>query len=215
MGRDKGQEYSKELMKAIEDPSPEMQETFKEEFELLKEICKDKKVLDVGCGAGRPVDKLADYCKKVVCIDNSKELLEIAKKNLSKKENIEIFYMDAFNMGFENNEFDVVYATYNLIGCVDSKGRLIEEMARLTKKGGTLIIFTWKRDEKTTEFLKKYYSNLGFKIKNIDKEKTVINKFIFERVDPNLIKDLFKEIGLKEIKITSVGAWNAIIGKKT
>jgi len=188
MERDKGQEYSKELMKAIEDPSPEMQETFKEEFELLKEICKDKKVLDVGCGAGRPVDKLADYCKKVVCIDNSKELLEIAKKNLSKKENIEIFYMDAFNMGFENNEFDVVYATYN---------------------------FTWKRDEKTTEFLKKYYSNLGFKIKNIDKEKTVINKFIFERVDPNLIKDLFKEIGLKEIKITSVGAWNAIIGKKT
>jgi len=215
MGRDEGQEYSKELMKAIENPSPEMQETFKEEFELLKEICKDKKVLDVGCGTGRPVDKLADYCKKVVCIDNSREVLEVAKKNLSKKENVEIFYMDAFNMGFENNEFDVAYATYNLIGCVDSKGRLIEEMARLTKKGGTLIIFTWKRDEKTTEFLKKHYTNLGFKIKNIDKEKTVIDKWTFERVDPNLIKDLFKEKGLKEIKITSVGAWNAIIGKKT
>lgn len=69
--------------------------------------------------------------------------------------------------------------------------------------------------KKTTEFLKKYYSDLGFKIKNIDEEKTVIDKWTFERVDPNLVKDLFKEIGLKEIKITSVGAWHAIIGKKT
>jgi len=214
MGRVKEHNYFEEQVKAIDHPLPKMQKTFDKELILLKKICKGKRVLDVGCGIGRPADKLAKFCKEIVCIDNDPKMIKFAEKKLSKLKNVKVLYMDAFDMNFKDNEFDVSYATYNLLGAIDLKEKFLKEILRVTKKGGILAVFTWKRDEKTTKFLKKYYPYLGLRIKDINEDRTVTNKWIFERMDPNKIIDLFKKCGLQDIKINGIGVWVAVIGRK-
>lgn len=215
MVRPKKHNYFSEQVKAIEAPLPEMKKTFDKEFVLLKRICRGKKVLDVGCGIGRPADRLAKFCKEIVCIDNDPKMIQFAKNKLSKIRNAKVFYMDAFNMNFKDNEFDVLYVTYNLLGAVDLKEKFLKEILRVIKKGGILVVFTWKRDKKTTNFLKKYYPHIGLKIKNINENRTVTDKWVFERMDPNKIVDLFKKYGLQDIKIKNIGIWVAVIGRKS
>ncbi len=214
MSRPKKQNYFFEQIKAIDAPLPEMKKTFAKELVLLKKICKDKKVLDVGCGPGRPADKLAKFCKEIVCIDNDPKMIKAAKKKLSKIKNVKVLYMNAFNMTFGNNKFDVSYSTYNTLGSIDEKERFLREILRVTKPKGTIMVSTWKRDKKTTEFLKKYYHYLGFKIKDINEDRTITNKWVFERMNPKKIVELFKKCGLQKIKTYEIGVWAAIIGNK-
>ena len=42
-------------------------------------------VLDFGCGTGGIALNIADYCKKVICIDISKAMLNILKENAEKQ----------------------------------------------------------------------------------------------------------------------------------
>ncbi|MEK6917487.1 MAG: class I SAM-dependent methyltransferase [Nanoarchaeota archaeon] len=212
--RDYGQEYVREQVKAVEKPLKEAKESFKYEFNLLKKICQNKVVLDVGCGTGRPADKLFQFVKKLVGIDNNESVLKIARKNLANSPNVEILNMDAFNMTFPDNFFDVTYAAYNLIGSIDSKEKLLREILRVTKRGGTILIFTWKRDKRTTTFLRKYYSYLGFKVMSIKEDKTVLDKASFDRVDLTNIKVLLSNY-CQDLKIKSVGpVWTVLIGVK-
>lgn len=212
--RGKEHNYFEEQLKAVENPLPELQETFDKELDILKKLCNGKKVLDIGCGGGRPADKLAKFCKEIICIDNDERAVEIAKKKLSKIKNAKVLQMDAFNMDFSDNTFDISYATYNLIGAVDFKEKFMKEILRVTKKGGDIAVFTWKRDKETTDFLKKYYVHIGFEIKDINEDRTITDKWVFERMDPNSILELFKKIGLKSIETKDVGVWVAVLGKK-
>jgi 2-polyprenyl-3-methyl-5-hydroxy-6-metoxy-1,4-benzoquinol methylase len=67
---------------------------------------KGKFVLCVGCGSGEEVEHLNSLgAKKVVGIDISLGLIEIAKKNYP---NLEYHTMDAENLDFPKETFDLV-----------------------------------------------------------------------------------------------------------
>lgn len=210
-----GKDYIKNYLKSVNKPLPELKKTFDKEFVLLKKVCKGKKILDVGCGVGRPADKLAKFCKEIICIDNDSEMLNIAKKRFNSQ-NLSFLKQDALNLNFPDNTFDVAYATYNLIGSLkeNQRQKLINEMGRVTKKNGKIIIFTWKQDTKTSEFLKKYYPYIGIKVIESDKSKTITSKGVFERIRVDDIVKLFKTCGLTSIQTKDVGVWSAIIGTK-
>ncbi|MDQ1261106.1 MAG: hypothetical protein QG575_287 [Euryarchaeota archaeon] len=79
-------------------------------FEKLIKLNKKMKILEVGCGTGRWAFYFADKVAKIVAIDLSDKMIEIAKKKQmnSCTKNIDFHCLSA--MSFETNEkFDLVY----------------------------------------------------------------------------------------------------------
>lgn len=96
---------------SLADFNPFLLSSYRYLYKLLKEKCKDKIVLDYGCGKGIHLVKLARVAREVVGIDLSEKSLEMAKKRIQKQgiKNAKVILMDAEKMEFEDNSFDVVF----------------------------------------------------------------------------------------------------------
>ena len=211
----KPRDYTLPYLLAIQNPLPELFQTFQEELKILSNYCRDKIVLDVKAGAGRPGIDLAPLCKELICIDTSKKLAKLTKEKLDGIENVKVLEMDGIQMAFKSNRFDVVFATYNLIGSIPEQKELVEEMTRITKKGGKVLIFYWKNNDTTTEFLKKYYPSIGIEIAQITPRQTVTSYGVFERPTIDYVEGLMKKSGIKRVETISSGpVWNVSIGEK-
>ena len=210
--------YFQNYLKAIDEPLPELKGAFDVELKLLKSLVNTKSILlDIGCGVGRPTDKLARFVKKIVAIDNDEQMLLEATSRCMDVDNVEIIKEDALNINFPDNIFDVVYATYNLIGSVNENDRqkLINEMRRVVKVGGLVVNFTWKTDDITTVFLKEYYSSIGIEVIGINNNKTITSKGEFARIPEAELEKYYKSAGLKNVIFNNIGSvWIAVIGKK-
>lgn len=212
------EDYVQNYMKAVNNPLPQLKKTYDEELKLLRKFSDDTSVvLDVGCGAGRPADTYAKYVKKLVCIDNDEKMLTIAKERCNALSNVEYVEGDALNMKFADETFDLVYATYNLVGSVKKHERqeLIDEMKRVAKVGSRVVSLTWKDDRVTTEFLKEYYPSIGLDILEADATKTVTSKGTFERISRRELLKYYKEASIGGIEFVDIGpVWMATVGTK-
>lgn len=99
------------------------------------------RVLDVGVGTGLELPMFDDNVK-LVGIDLSEPMLEIARKrvarlNLTNVEDLRV--MDAMNLEFEDGAFDVAVAPF-VITTVPDPRRTLEEMARVVRRGGEIVI---------------------------------------------------------------------------
>jgi phosphatidylethanolamine/phosphatidyl-N-methylethanolamine N-methyltransferase len=100
-------------------------------------VAEGSKVLFVGVGTGAdlaffPLDRM-----KVVAVDYSIEMLKKAKR---KYPNIEFIQMDAQSLSFPAHSFDMIVASL-VVSVVPNPEKAISEMVRVTKKGGSVIIF--------------------------------------------------------------------------
>lgn len=105
------------------------------------------KVLDIGCGNGRFYDSFIKNNVFYTGIDNSENLINIAKKNHSEGE---FLLASALNLPFNDEEFDAVYAIAVLhhIPSEELRHLFMEEARRVLKKGGYLILTVWDLKEK-------------------------------------------------------------------
>jgi len=101
---------------------------------------KGKVVLDAGCGNGFFIPNLLKgKPKKVIGIDISKWLIEIAKRKITAK-NVEFYQMDLTKkLDFEDNFFDVV-VSYNVLQEIKNISTPLREMRRVLKQNGRLVI---------------------------------------------------------------------------
>jgi phosphatidylethanolamine/phosphatidyl-N-methylethanolamine N-methyltransferase len=97
-------------------------------------------VLEVGVGTGINLPLYPSSCS-VVGIDLSQHMLEKARERVSRKgvRNCRVLEMDAAAMSFPDESFDIVYAPY-LISVVPDPVRVAQEMKRVCKMGGRVII---------------------------------------------------------------------------
>jgi len=98
-------------------------------------------VLDVGVGTGLELP-MFDRAEKITGIDLSEPMLEIARKRVADLglKNVEaLIAMDAMNLTFADASFDCAVAPY-VITTVPDPERTMDEMARVVKPGGELII---------------------------------------------------------------------------
>lgn len=108
--------------------------------EILQRLDKDVSILEVACGTGY-VTKLIDKLGfKVVAVDNSNEMLTKAKEKV-QSEAVTFMIADAERLPFDDEEFDVVISTrFMHLFPPHQQRRLIQEMSRVLRRGGTLIL---------------------------------------------------------------------------
>ncbi|HET9009031.1 MAG TPA: class I SAM-dependent methyltransferase [Nitrosarchaeum sp.] len=150
-------------------------------MKFLETISFDKPFLflDVGCGNGWVVRKIAEEnnCKKAIGIDKSKNM--ILQANAKKKTNKEKYiYKSIESLGYKN-KFDFIFSMESLY-YVDSIEIALEKIYKLLKPGGQFFCGTdFYSDNKATakwanimkiqmhlhskQEWKKFFRNTGFK----------------------------------------------------
>jgi len=116
-------------------------ETAEERIPLYLEIgIKDAKlVLDVGCGSGVVTRDIAHLTKgKVIAIDDSKEMIKVAKNVLKMYNNIQLRVGNAENLPFKDNMFDIVTCNLLLMWAANPQ-KVVNEMVRVAKPGGIVL----------------------------------------------------------------------------
>ena len=96
-------------------------------------------VLDVGCGSGAITADIAQRTSgKVVGIDFSEHLIELAKKNYAHLSNLS-FEVANINDYVSSEKFDLVIAARTL-QWVNNPAEVVQKMVSLLKKGGKISI---------------------------------------------------------------------------
>jgi phosphatidylethanolamine/phosphatidyl-N-methylethanolamine N-methyltransferase len=98
------------------------------------------RVLEVGVGTGINTSLYPTDCQ-VTGIDLSTGMLDKARERVRREglRNIRLMEMDASEMRFADDTFDIVYAPY-LISVVPDPVKVAREMRRVCKPGGKIII---------------------------------------------------------------------------
>jgi len=92
--------------------------------------------LDAGCGTGRQAKLLADLGARVVGVDATREMLDIAAEKIPDAE-LQIGSLDA--LPCEDNSFDLAVASLAICH-LDDPSPAIAELARCVRSGGSIII---------------------------------------------------------------------------
>ena len=101
---------------------------------------KGLKVLEVGCGRGILLDRLTGkYGIKGTGIDIARDAILEAKKESVYHSNLK--FADAVNIPSENSAFDIVIS-FDTLEHIQNQKMAIEEMTRVLKPGGKLLIYT-------------------------------------------------------------------------
>jgi SAM-dependent methyltransferase len=115
------------------------------------------KVLDVATGRGAvlfPAAEKVGQQGEVIGIDYSKGMVEETNAELGAKgvENAKVLWMDAEQLEFADNSFDVVFCSFALF-FFPHPGGALGEFRRVLKSGGRLIVSTWGEGDARWEWL--------------------------------------------------------------
>lgn len=107
-------------------------------------LLKDRSIqnlLDLGTGAGRILRTIAPFVVKGTGIDNSLEMLSIARARLDQDgiKNCQVRVGDMYRLPFKKNSFDLITIN-SLLRYADEPKKVIAEAARVLEKKGALLI---------------------------------------------------------------------------
>ena len=149
--------------------------------------------LELGCGDGVFTEVIASNSEKVVAIDWSVEMVEVARQKFKDNEIIQVKQEDCLNLSFDKNSFDTVFMA-NLLHVIPTPEKALDECKRVLKRDGRIIIVsftmqgmkffhkmgmlyryirTYGKPPKessvlTTSNLEELLGKIGFEIKGID-----------------------------------------------
>ena len=132
---------------------------------VAKYIKNTDRVLECACGTGAISIFIAPVCKELIVSDYSVGMLKQAKKKLKNYDNIEYKMVDITDIEAADNSFDVVVAG-NVIHLLPDPQRAMNELTRVCKDGGRLVIPTYiNGDEGTNKLAVKFLEKLGASFK--------------------------------------------------
>lgn len=103
--------------------------------------CRDKRVLELACGAGMGLEPLAKVARLVTAGDLDAANLSLARKAAARLPNVCLDRIDAGDPGFKDASFDVVLL-FEAIYYLPDVRRFLAEVRRVLAPGGVLLIVT-------------------------------------------------------------------------
>jgi phosphatidylethanolamine/phosphatidyl-N-methylethanolamine N-methyltransferase len=126
------------------------------------------RVLEVGVGTGINAALYPRDCS-VTGVDLSSPMLEKARERVARKgvRNVRLLQMDAANLKFGDDTFDIVYAPY-VISVVPDPVAVTREMCRVCRPGGRIVILNHFRSRNTLmawieRMISPFTVHIGFK----------------------------------------------------
>lgn len=103
------------------------------------------KVLDLGCGNGRMAETFRDSQVKYLGIDNSEELIKIAKKRFKDRQWAKFKVGDALDLDEPPASFDLalLIAVLHHLPTEKLRLRVLRNISRSLKPGGRLVVSNW------------------------------------------------------------------------
>lgn len=114
-----------------------------------------ERVLDIGCGDGRISAEIAAWVPngKVIAIDASRNMIELAKESFPTSQHPNLEYRlvsaDAFN---DSGMFDKILC-FHCLNWVGKPKTALQQMCNLLKPGGELLILTYLKEGFSYRFL--------------------------------------------------------------
>ncbi len=162
-------------------------------------IRKDSNVIDVACGTGELVFKLAGKCNQVVGVELSSKMFKFAKSK-NDYSNIKFYHMSAANLSnkFKKQEFDYAVISFALHEMsVEDRIKVLKQMKKVANE---LIIADF-----TAPLPKKFQSNIIRLVEFLAGKEHYTNHKSFMKQEG--VKGLLKKLDLKVKK--------EILGNKT
>lgn len=162
-------------------------------------------VVEFGCGTGYFTRAIAENARHVTATDLSKRMIEAARSNLRGLDNVAFQVQDSESASMPSDEYDAALMA-NMLHTLDDPVKALKECYRVLKPGGTLLIINYteegmSRVERTllffrfalkfgfpprknwpltSEKLRSFLAQAGFRIERIDLIKGRLNAFFIK-----------------------------------
>jgi len=166
--------FAQKLKKAYEIASPRINQYLEAEIQYVNDrIQSSDTVLELGCGYGRVLKRLADKVNKIIGIDIAEASLKYAEEYLIGKSNVELHFMTARSIKFNDETFDAVVGIQNAVSALKIEPKLLlQESMRVTKDGGKVFLSSYSEkiwEERLSWFIQQSDEGL---LGEIDHNKT-------------------------------------------
>jgi len=168
---------------------------------FVDNIPENSNVLDAGCGNGKNMIYMNNKNINCIGIDFSQQLLQICRDK-----SLNVLESDIRNLPFQDNEFDFIISIAVVHHISSHKDRIksINEMLRVCKSGGKLLISVWALEQDKGS---RFNFNLGDNL--VKWENTTRYYHIFNN---ETIRNLFNSFNIENI-FCEMGNWFVIIKK--
>ncbi|MFX1310352.1 MAG: class I SAM-dependent methyltransferase [Promethearchaeota archaeon] len=174
-------------------------------------------ILDLGCGTGNLIIKIAKAFPgtEIIGIDISSEVLDIAKLNVEKKvmnQFVKFKVGSAEDLPFPNESINLIISSLSLHHWLDPS-RALKEIYRVLSKNGTCLIFDFRRNSR-----KFFYGLLTFATyivvpKALKEIKEPLGSLIASYTANEVIR-IVEQSPFKTVKIKPYLAWMFLNLKK-
>ncbi len=165
-------------------------------------IAAGDRVLEVGVGTGINAALYPHDCQ-VTGIDFSPSMLQKARARVSRKRlsHVGLMEMDAAELKFADESFDIVYAPY-LVNCVSDPLAVVREMRRVCKAAGKIVILN-------------HFRSTNLVLSRLDRALSPLTVHIGFKADLDL-PGFLAQTGLRPISIekVSVPLWSLVICRR-
>lgn len=143
---------------------------------------KDDSVLECACGTGMFSVKIAPRVRQLTATDFAEGMLKRTKRKCRDLQNIIIEPGNILDLNYEDDSFDKAVAA-NVIHLLDDPKKALDELKRVVKPGGLIIIPTYVHFKESIAAKIFNKAGAGFK----------------RHFDANTYKDFFEAMGITDV----------------